>query len=61
MKDAELALSEANMLDGRMSQVWGYLALVSLMMARPSIFNQCMNQALRVSQLIFHLRDKYIH
>uniref|UniRef100_A0A1B6GW01 Tetratricopeptide repeat protein 18 n=1 Tax=Cuerna arida TaxID=1464854 RepID=A0A1B6GW01_9HEMI len=47
LDDAELALSEANLLDCRLSQVWGYLALVNLLMARPEIYHRCLSQALR--------------
>ncbi|XP_054265375.1 cilia- and flagella-associated protein 70-like [Macrosteles quadrilineatus] len=47
MEAAEIALNEANMLDCRIGRVWGYLALINLMLDRPAIFNRCILQALK--------------
>lgn len=49
MKDAELALTEANNLDPRLARTWGYLALVNLLMAKFPVYHRCLNQAIKAS------------
>ncbi|KAJ3279301.1 Cilia- and flagella-associated protein 70, partial [Blyttiomyces sp. JEL0837] len=47
LDEAEDALSEANVLNNRDSEVWAYLALLCLMQDRQFEANQCISQALR--------------
>ncbi|KAI8901936.1 hypothetical protein BC833DRAFT_575629 [Globomyces pollinis-pini] len=52
--EAETAFSEANILNYHDSEVWGYLALLSLQLGRITDANQAIAQAIRIGVTDFH-------
>ena len=49
--EADLALKESNALDSKRAVTWGYLTLVNLQQERRPEFEQCYQQAIRVSNI----------
>ncbi|XP_069678754.1 cilia- and flagella-associated protein 70 [Periplaneta americana] len=55
LREAEQALTEANILDNKCPVIWGYLTLISLRSHRCTEFEQCYKQTRR-----YNLQDKQI-
>lgn len=65
LKEAEVALIEANKIDNCNVDVWGYLCLLNLSLNRYEEFAQCYRQAIKVivirkvigRKILFHTGD----
>lgn len=58
-EEAEIAFSEANYLDNRDSETWGYLALVNGLLGREDVLKHCLLEAKKVRNC-FRLRFFFV-